>query len=179
MRVAERRTADAGDEIKIAFTGAGEGRGALAVVEHHGGARIHMQHVLRVEGNRIGRGRRQHCVQGASDLVMVVPGACAYSPARPSTIRTSVTPPESASRQAPSLATMPSRAVPAATIARAASASRTWQVLPAASNTPAVFPAIISRAPPAAFARCAASGSAFTVSSAPAAPTATPARTGT
>src|SRR6266567_3187832 len=160
VAVPERCDANAGNQVEIAVAALREQRTALPRLEYHGSAAIHLQHMLRVERDWIRRCLRQH---------KTVPGACAYSPARPSMMRTSDTPAAIASRHAPSLATMPSRAAPRATICRTVRSSRRSQVLPDSSNTPGVLPPMIRRVAPMAEARCAASTSALTFSRSPAA----------
>jgi hypothetical protein len=76
MPVPERRHSDTGDQVEEALSVAGEQRAALARLEHHGGALVDLQNVLRVECDRILCHRRQHFVYSRSpDLVIVVPGA--------------------------------------------------------------------------------------------------------
>ena len=108
---------------RIALPVAGEQRAALARLEDHRGAPVDLQHVLRVECDRsCAVSRRQHFV--SSRLRRARDRACpprrSYPPAAAVDDRALPRRRRRApARQAVSFATMPSRAVPAATIARA------------------------------------------------------------
>jgi hypothetical protein len=60
MAVAERRDADAGNQIEIAFARLREERAARARLEHHRRAAVHLQHMLRVQSDRINEIRCDH-----------------------------------------------------------------------------------------------------------------------
>src|SRR5258705_3373217 len=149
MRVAERRDADARDEVEV-FTpvrcvesraAAADEGDRLPLVGRGDVARFERLDV--VERQLV---HRTTCVHPASGPVTAASVSSATS--RPFAISTSPTPLRSAVRHASSLATIPLFAVPALIIRAARRESRRPLVCPASSSTPKVPPPTTILQPP-------------------------------